>query len=113
VQIVSVLHPAVLLAFADGTGFVQHRDRPPRNVRIAGRRSLNISIEVAPGRDESDGPSPVSGTEQGFEIAGRAACPRVPARCAQCQPVCSSSVLSAGKAAPFADEGACGNCILR
>ncbi len=44
----AVLHPAVLLAFADVAGFLQRGDRQPRSVRIAGRLSFVVSIEITP-----------------------------------------------------------------
>src|SRR5258707_14396832 len=55
----------------------------PRTVRIAGRRSFIISIEIAPARDESLRAVPVPGTNtgQGFRIAVALAFPPVPPPC--------------------------------
>jgi hypothetical protein len=53
VRIGAVLHPAVLLALTDGAGFLQHADRPAAQRPDRESPSLDISIEIAPGRDES------------------------------------------------------------
>jgi hypothetical protein len=52
-RIGAVFGPAVLLAFVDGTGLMQHIIAQPRSVRMAGRLSFVISIEITPAEDES------------------------------------------------------------
>ena len=44
----AVLHPAVFFALPDCACFRQRRDRQPRSVRTAGRRSFVISVAFAP-----------------------------------------------------------------
>jgi hypothetical protein len=46
----AVLHPAMVLAFADRAGFIQHVDRPATQGTIAGRLSRVISIGNLLGR---------------------------------------------------------------
>jgi len=57
----AIAHPAVLLAFANRAGFLQSTDRPAAHVRIAGRLSFVISIEIAPTPDDSLRPSSFGG----------------------------------------------------
>ena len=70
-RIGAVLYPAVLLALADGASFLKHANRPSRIVRIAGLRSLVISIEIDSEYDESCGPSfvPAANTRLGFPLS--------------------------------------------
>ena len=59
IRITTVLHPAVLLALADGAGIQQHRDRPALQRPVAGRRSFIIRIEK-PSCAKNDTASPAS-----------------------------------------------------
>jgi hypothetical protein len=79
------IEPAVFLAFVDGTGLLQHGDRPA--AQRADRRGLFpvISIEMSPAERNpwTIGSFPPVSTGQGFRSQEPPACPRVPLDCGE------------------------------